>query len=416
MTRAEVLTRVAEMVAYARSLLRRRRVLARGRRSQRPRVPLRGARARDRGRRDHAQHPRHRRLHDARRVRRADRRHPRRTCPGVERRDPLGPLPRRPRPRGRQHAGRLARGRAPGRGHHQRHRRARRQQLARGGRDGAADARRRCSGSTPAIDTPQLTRLVEAGRELHRDRRAAQQGDRRRQRVRPRVRHPPGRHAQAPGDLRDHAARGRRRAGQSRSCSASTPGATRSPTSSPSSGSVSTGGARARVRAVQGPRGSQEDVADADLRRAGRERARRAVGALLLDGLQVGCGTIGMPTATVRLRGPDGQLARPGRGRHRAGRRRVQGDRRDRRDSRRAARVPRRLRSPRASTRSARSPCACAPGGGAGIARGHGADTDIVVASAKAYLAAVNRVLDERGSIEPRTPATTAPPLHQEHS
>ena len=34
--------------------------------------------------------------------------------------------------------------------------------------------------------------------------RAAQQGDRRSQRVRPRVRHPPGRRAQGPLDLRDH--------------------------------------------------------------------------------------------------------------------------------------------------------------------------------------------------------------------
>ena len=54
----------------------------------------------------------------------------------------LGPLPRRPRPRGRQ----LARGgrgrRAPGRVHDQRHRRARRQHLARGDRDGAQGAPR----------------------------------------------------------------------------------------------------------------------------------------------------------------------------------------------------------------------------------------------------------------------------------
>jgi 2-isopropylmalate synthase len=28
----------------------------------------------------------------------------------------------------------------------------------------------------------------------------------------------------------------------------------------------------------------------------------------VLDGLQVTCGTMGMPTATVRLRGPDGQI------------------------------------------------------------------------------------------------------------
>ena len=47
------------------------------------------------------------------------------------------------------------------------------------------------------------------------------------------------------------------------------------------------------------------------------------------------------------------------------------------------------------------------PGGGTTIARGHGADTDIVVASAKAYLAAVNRVLDT---------TLVAPPLQQEQA
>ena len=46
----------------------------------------------------------------------------------------------------------------------------------------------------------------------HRPGRPAQQGDRGPQRLRPRVGHPPGRHAQGALDLRDHAARGRRRA------------------------------------------------------------------------------------------------------------------------------------------------------------------------------------------------------------
>ena len=57
--------------------VRRRRVLARGRRPLRPGVPLPGARSGDQGRRDHAEHPGHRRLHHAGRIRWADQGHPR---------------------------------------------------------------------------------------------------------------------------------------------------------------------------------------------------------------------------------------------------------------------------------------------------------------------------------------------------
>src|SRR5205807_5015047 len=38
------------------------------------------------------------------------------------------------------------------------------------------------------------------------------------------------------------------------------------------------------------------------------------------------------------------------------------------------------------------------------VVHGHGADTDIVVASAKAYLAALNRVVDEVGYVTPPPP------------
>ncbi len=51
--------------------------------------------------------------------------------------------------------------------------------------------------------------LLAAGLGHHRVRRAAQQGHRRRQRLRARVRHPPGRRAEEPRDLRDHERRGR---------------------------------------------------------------------------------------------------------------------------------------------------------------------------------------------------------------
>ena len=63
--------------------------------------------------------------------------------PGADKVDLLGPLPQRSRPRGRQLAGRRRRRRAADRMHDQRARRAGRQCGARGGRDGAAHARRR---------------------------------------------------------------------------------------------------------------------------------------------------------------------------------------------------------------------------------------------------------------------------------
>jgi 2-isopropylmalate synthase len=52
----------------------------------------------------------------------------------------------------------------------------------------------------------------------------------------------------------------------------------------------------------------RKHVSDADLEiLVGDERAA-APDELVLDGLQVSCGTIGMPTATVRLREPDGRV------------------------------------------------------------------------------------------------------------
>ena len=61
---------------------------------------------------------------------------------------------------------------------------------------------------------------------------AAEQGDRRPQRVRARVRHPPGRRAQGAHDLRDHGRDHGRRRDATRSCWASTPAATRCATRS----------------------------------------------------------------------------------------------------------------------------------------------------------------------------------------
>jgi 2-isopropylmalate synthase len=60
----------------------------------------------------------------------------------------------------------------------------------------------------PNIDTTQIVTCLAAGLQHHRVPGAAQQGHRRRQRLRPRSRHPSGRRAQASRDLRDHARRG----------------------------------------------------------------------------------------------------------------------------------------------------------------------------------------------------------------
>ena len=180
---------------------RRDRVLRRGRVPDRGVVPARGLRGRRRGGRLDRQHPRHRRLRDPGRVRRA--RRPRRR-PRRPRRDRQRPLPQRPGPRDREHARRRPGGRPPGRGHHQRPRRARRQRVAGGGRDGPPDAPQPVPGARrPGPDRAAHPGLA-AGVVPHRLRGPAQQGHRRRQRVRARVRDPPGRVPQEPADLRDH--------------------------------------------------------------------------------------------------------------------------------------------------------------------------------------------------------------------
>ena len=116
----------------------------------------------------------------------------------------LGALPRRPRPRGREQPRGGARRRAAGRVHGQRHRRARRQHVAGRGRDGAPDAPRRLR--RPRHRDPHRGDLPDEPAALvdHRRRGAAEQGDRRRQRLRARGGHPPGRRAEGRDHLRDH--------------------------------------------------------------------------------------------------------------------------------------------------------------------------------------------------------------------
>ena len=100
-------------------------------------------------------------------------------------------------------------GRAADRVHGQRHRGARGQRLARRDRHGAAHPPGLLRRGDPGADGGDLPHLA-APLPHHRRARPAQQGHRRRERLRPRGGHPPGRRAQGEADLRDHAAPGHR--------------------------------------------------------------------------------------------------------------------------------------------------------------------------------------------------------------
>jgi 2-isopropylmalate synthase len=52
----------------------------------------------------------------------------------------------------------------------------------------------------------------------------------------------------------------------------------------------------------------KKTITDADLEALVTDELYQPFGLFALDGLQVACGTMGMPTATVRLKGPDGQI------------------------------------------------------------------------------------------------------------
>jgi 2-isopropylmalate synthase len=149
-------------------------------------------------------------------------------------------------------------------------------------------------------------------------------------------------------------------------------------------------------------------ITDADLEALVADEFYQPREVYALDGLQVACGTMGMPTATVRLRGPDGQLhihAAIGTGPVDAAYKaideivqapntllefavravtegidalgevtvRIQG-----RNGQSALTAQREVDQPRTFG-------------------GHGADTDIIVASVKAYLAALNKMLVATG-------------------
>ena len=150
----------------------------------------------------------------------------------------LGPLPRRPRARGRQLLRRAARRRPPGRVRDQRDRRAGRQLLAGGDRDAAADpprrARARHRRSTPA--SSRAPRAWSRGSPATRCSRTRRSSGATRSRT-------------SPGSTRTACSRSapptrswtraRSASSRTRSCSASTPAATRCATRSSSSASRS---------------------------------------------------------------------------------------------------------------------------------------------------------------------------------
>jgi 2-isopropylmalate synthase len=158
-------------------------------------------------------------------------------------------------------------------------------------------------------------------------------------------------------------------------------------------------------------------ITDADLQALLADELYQPPEVFALDGLQVACGTMGMPTATVRLSGPEGELhvqAAVGTGPVDAAYKavdeivgaentllefsvhavtegidaqgevtvRIQGE-----DAPAAPNAQRDTVQPRTYG-------------------GYGADTDIIVASVKAYLSAVNKLLAEGG--EQARPSTTA--------
>ena len=193
--------------------LRRRRVLADGRDARRRRVHRRDLPDRDRRGRDDDQHPRHRRLHDAGRVHALPRAALRARARARGRRA-VHALPRRPRAGRRQLVRRRARGRAAGRMRDQRDRRARGQRGARGDRDAAEHSRRRRRRPAHRDRHDRAGAHEPARLAPHRLPDPAEQGDRRAQRVRARVGHPPGRRAEGAHDVRDHGRDDRRPGGQ----------------------------------------------------------------------------------------------------------------------------------------------------------------------------------------------------------
>ncbi len=157
----------------------------------------------------------------------------------------------------------------------------------------------------------------------------------------------------------------------------------------------------------------KKTITDADLEALVEDQLDRAEAIYTLDGLQVACGTIGLPTATVRLRGPDDQLhiqAALGTGPVDAAYKAVDA----------IVQAPNTLLefnihavtegidamgevTVRLQPKNGSATERTSPQSGHKHIRsfgGYGADTDIIVASVKAYLAALNKMLAARQRLE----------------
>jgi 2-isopropylmalate synthase len=155
----------------------------------------------------------------------------------------------------------------------------------------------------------------------------------------------------------------------------------------------------------------KKTVTDADLEALMEDQAYSSEEVFSLDGLQVACGTMGMPTATVRLKGPDGALhihAAVGTGPVDAAYKAID----------HILNVKNTLLefnvhavtegidaigevTVRLQAENGQQTRRTSPQSGITRARtfgGYGADTDIIVASAKAYLSALNKMLLAAGA------------------
>jgi len=156
----------------------------------------------------------------------------------------------------------------------------------------------------------------------------------------------------------------------------------------------------------------KKTITDADLEALVADEFYQPREVFTLDGLQVTCGTMGMPTATVRLRGPDGQVhvhAAIGTGPVDATYKAIDA----------IVKAPNTLQefAIHAITEGidALGEVTVRIEGTDGMRQldpqrevehartfsGHGAETDIIVASAKAYLAALNKMLIATGQYRP---------------
>lgn len=154
----------------------------------------------------------------------------------------------------------------------------------------------------------------------------------------------------------------------------------------------------------------KKTITDADLEALVTDEIFQPREIYSLDGLQVSCGTIGMPTATVRLIGPDGELkiqASIGTGPVDAAYKAID----------EIVKAPNTLLefsiraitegidalgevTVRLKAENGSAPRRTSPQSGRThrlTFGGHGADTDIIVASVKAYLAALNKLLAASG-------------------